>query len=533
MKLNKLAFFLLGGALIIFNLCCKKFDNIPEQNSKEINVLYTKFFNSNRTNDAAEKVIVNYVERVILKHNFVTNAINQIGYPRWDKTIVIRAENKSNSLTSSDDSSNTYYIPFVRDSQNFVNASLVIFTNNYDTSFTFKYDWKYKQMQNTVNSINDSAEKFALFFMNLDKAVFGHTKFKILDQDLFRQNNKKGLFIVLSNSTNQNNLVAQVQCTDVQLSYNDCPYSIGHCYGPGGVCDAFSFCVNGECTSSVEYQYCDDGGGAGGGTSSGDGDGSGLPNGDGPPGNTNGGGPTGNGGGCSSCGSGGQQGPNGSPIGTGWVPVSMIIEPCETIVPLKNSTNYKSMFNQFKATALDTSFTYEFSASFSDVNQQNYNIATGINEPKGEVKIIAQPGETITGCLHTHYKGTLPIFSVGDLRAAYDIVKNNINLAPQITLGLATSQGNNYVLTIENIDKFMIFGNEYFNNEDNDEILERFYKGYKIGKFTDNAKNEAAFLELLSDKNAGLTLLKPNSALDSYSVLKHSSSTTVTETPCN
>ena len=98
----------------------------------------SKFFNSHRTNTAEENALINFLQRKNNKEHFVAKTVAQIGYPRWDK--MLKKSNKKTLVvgdaavmgtggsTTADD---VYYIPFVRDAQNYVNAAMVI-KNQYD-----------------------------------------------------------------------------------------------------------------------------------------------------------------------------------------------------------------------------------------------------------------------------------------------------------------------------------------------------------------------------------------------------------------
>ncbi|MEQ1554730.1 MAG: hypothetical protein ABL929_11155 [Ferruginibacter sp.] len=170
MKFKKSIYYFIFSLIFLISInSCKKFEASQFSNEPLFINSEDKFFNSHRTNDSKENAIVNYVKKINEKENFVNNAIKQIGFPRWNKMVSTFIKTNPNSFASSEDSSNTYYIPFVRDSQNFVNATLVISTTNTDTLFRFKYDWQYAQMQNSPNSVLDSAENFAIFFMKLIK----------------------------------------------------------------------------------------------------------------------------------------------------------------------------------------------------------------------------------------------------------------------------------------------------------------------------------------------------------------------------
>ncbi|MBK8710279.1 MAG: hypothetical protein IPL97_00090 [Niastella sp.] len=74
----------------------------------------------------------------------------------------------------------------MRDSQNYVNASMIIQISPTDTSISYKCDWQFAQMENNPETANGAAEHYAVFFMAMDKLVFGYTKFNITDSNLFR-----------------------------------------------------------------------------------------------------------------------------------------------------------------------------------------------------------------------------------------------------------------------------------------------------------------------------------------------------------
>jgi hypothetical protein len=278
--------------LILF-ISCKKIDSTQEDKPSNSNEITNKFFNANRTSDPKEAALVNYLKNRNNKENFVEGIVSRIGYPRWDKAFQFPNKTKSNATTNLvGDSTSIYHIPFVRDSQNFVNASMILIANQTDTSISYKCDWQYSQKQNSTQSYSDSAEYFAIYFMILDKTVFGYNKFTITDSNLFRSTNHHTKHVTLNSFTTNttNNLLSWVTtCQDVTISWNDCPYAV--CTGANGSCDGCP-----QCTSSVSYTYCSSGwqetGGGGGGGTGGGGTGGG-----GTGGGTGGGGSGGSGGG--------------------------------------------------------------------------------------------------------------------------------------------------------------------------------------------------------------------------------------------
>lgn len=210
-------------------LSCKKTDTFTDSVKVKSSEIEEKFFNTHRTADPVEKSLVDFLKKVNEKEKFVEKTVSKIGYPRWDKAIT---KGKGNSIMSRnllEDSTQTFYIPFVRDSQNFVNASMIMETSASDTSFSYKCDWQYKFTQSNINDETDSAEFLATFFMALDKVVFGHTKFKINDSSLFKTQQGAVSYVTLdSNSSVQsarNNLYQYVEfCENVEVYYPACGY---------------------------------------------------------------------------------------------------------------------------------------------------------------------------------------------------------------------------------------------------------------------------------------------------------------------
>lgn len=268
--------------VLAFYLSCSKADRVIDQRKENSgqSAVEARFFNQNRTSDPLEGILADYIRRQNNKLHFVEKTVNQIGFPRWDKIVSTTAQKRTTGRQGSDSSLSTYYIPFVRDSQSYVNASMIIKVYPSDTTFSYKCDWQYSQRQNNLNSITDSAEYFAVFFMVLDKAVFGRTEFLVTDTNLFRSSNKNPFTIKLDTlqSGGRNNLMEPVElCQNVTISWQDCPYIpiYGYCFGEGGACDNCTYC-----TSSLSYNYCwiewvETGGGGGSGGAGGGGGGTG------------------------------------------------------------------------------------------------------------------------------------------------------------------------------------------------------------------------------------------------------------------
>ena len=120
--------------LILLFQSCKKSDQVASP-EKELSSLERKFFFTNRTGDLTEGKLVDFLIRQNRSKSFVEKTTKIIGFPRWEKMITVKRKNGVSGRGASDSLLTTYFIPFVRDSQNYVNASLIISVYPNDTTF--------------------------------------------------------------------------------------------------------------------------------------------------------------------------------------------------------------------------------------------------------------------------------------------------------------------------------------------------------------------------------------------------------------
>jgi len=184
MKLKRHRFLPLGLILagLLVYISCRKIDREsdenPSLNSK------SKFFTEHAPNKPLVQAINQYFKRLNDKDNFVEKTIKKIGYPRWDKAITVNFSGVLHRGAS--DSTELTYIPFVREEDSVVNASLLVQTSPTDTAFKYICDWQYQYEQNgLLEDTEVSAERIAFTLMTLDKEVFGHSKYKLTDSRLF------------------------------------------------------------------------------------------------------------------------------------------------------------------------------------------------------------------------------------------------------------------------------------------------------------------------------------------------------------
>ncbi len=526
MNPNRLSglFIMLAGLLLF--ITCRKMDySPPDANYPSLNTVTDKFFNSHRSNDPTEKALVDYLKRVNEKEKFVGTTVKRIGFPRWDK-ILTPSFSRFAGRTESDSSAITYYIPFVRDSQNYVNASMAIRTTPSDTTFSYLCDWQYSQMQNNTASYQDTAEYFAIFFMTLDKNVFGYNNFNITDKDLFKNGNTEARFITLSNTnSNKNNLAELLMpvevCQDVTVYFTDCTYP-GHpdCTP---TCDG---CW--ECTSHYSYQYCwteyvDDGsgGGSGGGTG---GTGGGSSGGSTPP-------P------CPSTPAARTENVT-NPCTGGWTPnpgsgTSNFPEnPCKVVDSLMTTNNFPLYY-----TNLRNGVTNNFESGFMFWNPFAANTTfEEVDGVPGTLGVDMNPATPMGGVVHNHYNDSLSlsVFSFDDFYKLYDWFSNgSINNLQTFTFGMVTDSSA-YIMMVTDSTAFANFGNTYLNNRENIRIfMSVFYDGYGIHEAKSVAENEKAFLKALQGLGTGISFFRANNNITQFTKLRVNESDQVRPSLCN
>lgn len=106
--------------------------------------------------------------------------------PFWNKALVYtNTANTTIGTESTRDLSTVVYIPFVRDSQNYVNASVLIKMTVTDTSYRIICDWQYSEFGFEHSDTSWSARDIFAIFSMLDKSVFGHKKYWVKDGRIF------------------------------------------------------------------------------------------------------------------------------------------------------------------------------------------------------------------------------------------------------------------------------------------------------------------------------------------------------------
>jgi hypothetical protein len=163
MKRNLFAFNLLVSILVIL-FACKKIDHEPKSSD---NTLEQKFFYTRVSSVPVVKAVTGFVYRQNQKYNFLQNLTNRIGFPYWNKALTFSGA--STSGRTAGDSIDVIYIPFVRDRENFVNATLIVKITEVDTAFHILCDWQYKDFGfDAVDSDEWNASNIFHIFAKMD-----------------------------------------------------------------------------------------------------------------------------------------------------------------------------------------------------------------------------------------------------------------------------------------------------------------------------------------------------------------------------
>ncbi len=178
-KKNLLLLFLLVIGLSVF-FACRKMDRSP--NNKQSKDVTARFFSEHPSTYPHVKALADLMKKENEQTHFVNKIAQSVGFPYWNKALSYSPGSGSNARTGTDDSLNFYFIPFVRDTQNIVNACLIIKTRGSDTSYKWLCDWQYKDTAYT----GVTRRATSAFLMQIDKEVFGQQrKYHVTDTALF------------------------------------------------------------------------------------------------------------------------------------------------------------------------------------------------------------------------------------------------------------------------------------------------------------------------------------------------------------
>ncbi len=511
---------------IIFTLnSCKKFYSVEDNISTVIK--QEDFFKVPATTDSKVKAVADYLSTQNNRLNFVEKTITQVGFPVWDKIMYRQGRVGIASRGGGEKAPDVYYIPFVRENENYVNALMVVHAGQEDTVFSWRCDWQYQNLSRGQTAATDTAGMYASLFLNMNNFVFGHTQFELTDTSLFSYNGKASYYAKVSPADSGNSFLQVVTyCTTITTGqFTECPAPNSNQCRNG--CDLCRFCVPNTSTTTSCWETLEDDGGA-------------FPS-------TGGEGTSGSGGSGTTptCSGGGSLRFVTDPCGSGWIPMDEeeeenphAAEPCEVLAQIgrvidslyavgKYDSAYSSFTNFSNNTGeygfvLYQSYTINFQNSLDTIwgtygqSQHYYSPTTLIsftpNLPYHSLSV---------SFAHTHDSTSYSSQSAFDI---YRLIEKYVDNSRYKSNFVKATNGEEFAISITNPQAALTFlntrnnflnGDKWKENTSIDTLRMKVYNDYLRKSATDENKYNIAYKNALAAVleafNAGITLYEKNS----------------------
>ncbi len=502
---------------IVAIISCKKNDLQKQDFSNQ-----ERFFKLQQNTKPLAKKVADAMQLQNKSKDVVSNIISKAGYPVWNKALLSTETKmiKPNMGNQARDINSSYpiivIIPLVPTDEQFVNGFLKAEINE-DGTIVALYEAKdYNDYSfGTLDGSDFTAEKFAQNIAILDYLVFGYKNFKTTDPRLFEAMLPDGInppeiqFTINTNNTNSNGERQIYEVVSICFTYQSphCP-SGGNCLGNG--CD-IGHCSNGECYFEDNTICADYSAGTTVGT------GIYIP----PEQPTT---PIGSPGGNPGGGSGG---------GNGIIPVqdeNIAPKPCVQMQDLGNNNNFTDLFKLIRDYPLkDREYGAGFmlnadgTINYDPIEGTPNDINQGINIGFNFNNVVKYSGFT-----HNHYSlDQLSVFSPHDIftLASFGFYDRMIDPA-SFTFGLTTVKGTNYVIKINDKQKFKEWADNV-RDIDNFEglLVKQFTDFYKITPTNTNAKNEKLFAQYLQQQKAGFSLFRGSPDFKTWKEIEYDNNT--------
>lgn len=536
----KNAFFFLGffGVSFLFFLeSCSKIDILT--NSRErMSESERKFLTTNNRTNRTVLRIVDKLDSLNKNNRFIEKFAKSNGYPIWDKSFVTNIKSSKinrDSIGSNEDT--LVLIPITPDLQQSINSILACSIINDSIGMqVLKREDYYKYGYNFANSTSPSAKEIAQLFMFFEYNVFNKFFFDIKDTVLAKKyfgdsvvlrnyhltlekesNSEEILFyksVTAPSAMSYYNPVVQYPSSIIGL---DLQFWLQYYYGTSPISGIpFWWLINGEDPSNT---------GAGGGGTNGNGTENDPPGWESPP--------------CLIT----------RTIENGLVVYSrqpcdyVMPTPCEKSIALKNSSLCRSLFanmrNSLNATPPpnhETAVSFNSATTLQTNEGPIFDCNSTINIPEANCPF----NNGMLGIIHTHpCTCTLQTFSTQDLFVLYTAIKSNnpsnggepYGDPKSFVLGVATCQGT-FFLTVKNLNEFIQFGSYAFGETRPTEEFERDFKAYIDKDITPAPEQTIKLLDLLTNKTAGIGIIKANNDFTSYEELTYENGQLISS-PCN
>jgi hypothetical protein len=155
-------------------------EELPEV---KVNTVKEKFFDVPATVDPIIKALADKIRRQNDQYNFVDELVKRVGFPKWDKSLIVTNEGSRTAVARvMDDSTALVYIPFAIDSLGLVKATLLIQVSPSDSIFRLINDWEYRNFgfDSTGNYAWRALNLFHVF-ATFQRTIYNDSIFQIMD----------------------------------------------------------------------------------------------------------------------------------------------------------------------------------------------------------------------------------------------------------------------------------------------------------------------------------------------------------------
>ena len=203
---------------------CRKTDHSPASIQDEVT---QKFLTAPANTTPEVTAIIKNIEKQNNQYGFITNLVKRVGFPKWDKARIAGGKKAAtNGRSSIDTNAKFIYIPFARDTDNYVNASLVVKIKDRDTGFAMLYANRYPLFGfDTLKNDSWNARNVFQLFATFDYVIFGHRQFLIKDKRIFPWGKDSVKLVGTIEKINQHNtggrtlLYSETECVTITWCY--------------------------------------------------------------------------------------------------------------------------------------------------------------------------------------------------------------------------------------------------------------------------------------------------------------------------
>lgn len=210
-------------------------------------------------------------------------------------------------------------------------------------------------------------------------------------------------------------------------------------------------------------------------------------------------------------------------------------DPCAKMKAVGKHTKTTELMKSLKGTTSGNAEEGYVLEAKADGSIQEYHVKGQPNE--GSINFELQG--KIDGFVHSHYKGLLSVFSASDIFwMAEKYKKGNIRDVNTFAMGLVTASGTQYMMVIDDPEKFVKFAEELFSGNTINETMVNAYEYiygtvYNITPNNDIKTNEDNFVRYLEKSNTGLKIMRGDTNMNDWSSMEIDKNGQINIKKCN